>query len=147
MRGLGALLLGALIACSSHHAEPVRPTKGSGSDATAAGSGAPVAPAGGAVVTNAALARSNRGQVAAVRGTAKNAKLAAAIVNDDLVVYCLGVQDWPAAINGKQITARGKLEQTEEFSPKPSPNGEAVAGTTGAVWVLRGCSFDDPSMR
>jgi hypothetical protein len=74
-----------------------------------------------------------------VQGTARTAKLAAAVVlPDGTPVYCLGVT-WPPELEGTAVTAQGMLEATAEFAAGP---GEA--GTDGAVWVLRGCTFSAP---
>lgn len=71
-----------------------------------------------------------------VTGTARTAKLAAAVILiDGTPVYCLGVT-WPAALEGKPVTATGMLEATAEFAA-----GDGAAGTQGAVWVLRDCTF------
>ena len=88
-------------------------------------------------------AKAQAGKDVAVAGTARDAKLAAAIVAEgDLIVYCLGVNSWPNAVSGRPIVARGKLEQTDELVAKRSPGGEVSAGTAGPVWVLRGCQYD-----
>jgi hypothetical protein len=53
-------------------------------------------------------------------------------------VYCLGTT-WPADVEGTPVTVTGMLEATAEFAAGP---GEA--GTVGAVWVLRDCTFTAP---
>jgi hypothetical protein len=74
-----------------------------------------------------------------VQGTARTARLAAAVVlPDGTPVYCLGVT-WPPDVEGTPVTARGLLQATAEFAAGP---GEA--GTDGAVWVLRDCTFTAP---
>lgn len=133
-----ALLFAA--ACSAK-TTPSAPTPGSaaapGSGATAAGSAEPAPPA---VVTDRDSATANAGKPARVEGTARNAKLAAAVVlADRMPVYCLGVDSWPSDVDGKPVKASGKLEQTEEFAAD-----DGAAGTSGAVWVLRDCRYESP---
>jgi len=59
-------------------------------------------------------------------------------------IYCLGVESWPEAINGKEIVAHGTLESSHQFEAKPGPNGEIGQGTDGPVTVLRDCAYDAP---
>jgi hypothetical protein len=119
-----------VIACSSKHNDPVSP-----------GSGTP-APKPPPVVIDSASANAEAGKAVAVKGTARDAKIAAAVLAGDLVVYCVGLDSWPNEVSGKPVTAHGTLEQTTEFAAKPGPNGEISAGTEGAVWVLRNCQYD-----
>lgn len=126
MRQAG-LAVALVIACSSPHnpVEPVKPP-----------------PTAAAVVVDGAGAKAQAGKPVAVKGTARDAKLAAAVVASDLIVYCLGLDSWPKDVSGKPITAHGKLEETDEFTAKPSPTGVISAGTDGPVWVLRNCEYD-----
>ena len=124
-------IVALLAACSPNQVGPV----------SAVGSGSADA-ASPAVVLNGDGARAHRGKPVAVKGTARDAKIAAAVMADDLVVYCLGLQYWPSGMSGKPVVARGTLEQTEEFTAKVGPRGEISAGTDGPVWVLRGCRYD-----
>jgi hypothetical protein len=72
-----------------------------------------------------------------VIGTARTAKLAPAVILEDgTPVYCLGVDAWPATVDGTRVTATGMLQATAEFA-----GGLGEAGSGGAVWVLRGCTF------
>ena len=71
-----------------------------------------------------------------VRGTAQATKLAPSVVTErGLVVYCLGLSDWPAGT--RSVVVRGKLDHTDEFTPK---GPEIAAGTSGPVYVLRDCA-------
>ncbi len=136
MRLAIALLLAT--ACS-HPPTPKHDTPGSGAVADGSGSAAPVAKKE-AVVTDAATAAAAKGLLAAATGKAGNAKLGAVVMlTDRLPVYCTPLERWPSDVNGKQVTAHGKLEQTDEFAAEG--NG---AGTSGAVWVLRDCKYDSP---
>ena len=137
MRLLGMLALAA--ACSAKPAPAVAPA-GSGSDTSAQqGSAEQGSAAAPVVVTDAASAEANAGKQVDVHGTARNAKLAAAIVASGLVVYCLGQDSWPPDLDRNAVVAHGKLEQTDEFAS----DGDS-AGTSGAVWVLRDCRFETP---
>jgi len=117
-----------LVACSAHHGEPTAP-QGSGS-----------APPPAAAIRDADAAKAHAGTRVAVQGDARDAKLAAAIVNPGFVVYCLGLESWPKEVANQAVTAHGKLEQTDEFAAK-NPGDE---GTSGPVWVLRDCQYDAP---
>ncbi|NVB78381.1 MAG: hypothetical protein HOV81_08320 [Kofleriaceae bacterium] len=132
---IGLLLL---VACSGKQAaEPANPSSGSGS--------APPPPSPPAVetatVTDGDGATANAGKLVDVKGTARDAKIGAAVVATSLVVYCLGHDRWPNDVFGKPVTAHGKLEQTTEFA---APDA-TTAGTSGAVWVLRDCTYQ-PSL-
>jgi len=94
-------------------------------------------------VESAAEARSHAGTEVSVVGTARDAKLAAAIVTaSGLVVYCLGLDRWPAEIAGKPVVARGTLEHTDRFVAVTGPGGEVGQGTSGPVWALRDCRYE-----
>ena len=94
------------------------------------------------VVLDAAGARANVGKPVAVRGIARDAKIAAAVVAENLIVYCLGHASWPAELSGKSVLAHGRLEETDEFAAVHGPGGEVSAGTDGPVWVLRDCRYE-----
>jgi hypothetical protein len=145
MRFAVALLAAATAACSSGGktgptAPPNGSDTGSGSD-MGSGSGSAVAAQPAEVaVTDAASAAANAGKAAAVTGKAGNAKLGAVVMMSDRVpVYCRPLESWPSEVSGKQITAHGKLEQSDEFAAEGGG-----AGTSGAVWVLRDCTYDPP---
>jgi hypothetical protein len=129
----GIVVIAALVAaCSSRH----------GTSKTMAGSSAVVTEPP-VTIHDADGAKAQAGKEIAVAGTARDAKLAAAIVAEgDFIVYCLGVDSWPSSVSGKPIVARGKLEQTDELEGKLSADGAVSAGTYGPVWVLRGCQYD-----
>ncbi|MBM4393336.1 MAG: hypothetical protein FJ090_19620 [Deltaproteobacteria bacterium] len=136
----------ALAACSGKSARdlavPAGPSDGSNGDGAAAanaGSAAATATPPAVTITDTASATANAGKTVTVAGTARNAKLAAAVVGNGLVVYCLGTDSWPTPLTNKPIAARGVIEQTTEFAAGPDE-----AGTTGAVWVLRGCQYETP---
>ena len=137
MRVAFALLLAAA-ACSQ---PPKHTTDTAGSGSAAGSDGSATAPAAKeAVVTDAATAAAAKGLMAAATGKAGNAKLGAVVVLTGRVpVYCTPLESWPDDVNGKQVTAHGKLEQTDEFTAE----GDG-AGTSGAVWVLRDCKYDSP---
>ncbi len=102
----------------------------------------PVAPepARVTIVSDVATASANLGKRVEVHGTARNAKIAAAVTAGDLVVYCLGIDGWPTKVANTAVVARGTLEHTDEFAAGDS-DGEITAGTSGAVYVLRACEY------
>jgi hypothetical protein len=59
-----------------------------------------------------------------VEGTAQNAKLSAAVVNGEQVVYCLNRTDWPVGVEGKRVMVEGEVSQ----------------GTEGGDIVIRNCT-------
>lgn len=95
-------------------------------------------------MTDLASAKVSRGKQVTVRGTAKQAKLGPVVVAADLVVYCMGMAEWPETLSNKPVTAHGLLQQTDEFAAHQDPNGEVSAGTEGSVFVLRECGYDQP---
>ena len=94
------------------------------------------------VVHDSTGAKAHIGKLVAVKGIARDARISAAIVADDLVVYCPGLANWPGGMSGKPVLVHGRLEQTDEFSAKRGPGGELSAGTDGAVWALRDCRYE-----
>lgn len=133
VRRVAAAAAIAFIAACGH---PQTTAGGAGSGtATGSGSGSGT---GSGVVTDEASAKAEVGHEVDVQGTARDAKLAAAILAHGQVIYCLGLDEWPDAVSGKDIVAHGKLELTDEFTVKP---GEAKAGTNGPVYVLRACQY------
>lgn len=130
---IGLLLLLPLVACSGKQAaEPASPGAGSAPPPSS-----PPPAAETATVTDGDAATAHAGQLVDVIGTARDAKLGAAVVASSLVVYCLGHERWPNDVFGKPVTAHGTLEQTTEFA---APDATS-AGTAGAVWVLRDCTY------
>jgi hypothetical protein len=121
-----------------------QPSPGSAGPATAAGSGSGSAPASPAVLEHSGQLRGHLGQRVTIRGTARDAKLAAAIVLDGGPVYCLGVDSWPGPVSGTQVAASGTLIETDQFAAKPGPNGEINQGTDGSVIALRDCQYTLP---
>ena len=99
-----------------------------------------VAPA--PIVTDPATAEAHAGAYVEIRGSARDAKISAVIVGGGgFVVYCVGVDRWPAANLGQPIVARGTLERSSDFEAHHGPNGEVNQGTSGPVWVLRDCAI------
>lgn len=124
------MLVLAAAACSH---PPIVPAAGARSDTR-------VPTSNEAVVTDGATAAAAKGRRAAATGTAGNAKLGAVVMLTDRVpIYCTPLERWPADVDGKRVTAHGKLEATDEFAA-----GSDSAGTEGAVWVLRDCKYDPP---
>ncbi len=130
MRARDVLAVAIVAACGGSHG--AAPPAGEGSAKMLAMEPTPI------VVTDAAGAQANAGKRVRVRGTARDAKLGAAIVTGDLVVYCTGVDPWPAEVAGTPVTAYGVLAQTTRFAT-PDPTS---AGTAGAVWELRECTWE-----
>ncbi len=78
------------------------------------------------------------GQRVRVEGTARDAKLGAAVIGaDGLVVFCLDVARWPAEVEGRRVVAEGTLEETSEPQAAVGPGGERSAGIEGSAYVLR----------
>jgi hypothetical protein len=88
------------------------------------------------VVSDAAGATAQAGREVLVQGIARNAKLGAAVINDDLQVYCLALGRWPAEASDQPVAVHGRLELSDEFV---APDDGTRAGTAGPVWVLRDC--------
>lgn len=130
MRVAIALLL---FACSGGgKAAPANPGSATGSAVES-----PPGPDPKVEITTTAEIETHQGKMADVIGTARNAKLAAAVVVTGTPVYCLGVDSWPSDIANKQVVAMGTLEQTDEFAAD-----DGAAGTSGKVWVIRGCTYE-----
>lgn len=142
-----ALALLLVAACSSNQTPPAGPGPQSSGSATAAGgegSGSATALAGSGAsarveIADVAELEPNRGKEVDVKGTARNAKLAAAIVLPGAPIYCLGLDGWPSDVANKPVLAHGTLEHSDEFAAEGG-----AAGTSGAVWVLRGCTYETP---
>lgn len=94
------------------------------------------------VVIDSAGAKAHVGELVAVKGIARDAKISAAVVADSLVVYCLGLAKWPGEVSGKPVLTHGRLERTAEFVAKRGPGGAISPGTDGPVWVLRECRYE-----
>ena len=90
------------------------------------------------IVTTAAAAKLQLGNVVEIQGIARDAKISAAIVNGDLIVYCLELASWPSHLVESDVVGHGTLAQTSEFAAKR----EGDAGTDGPVYVLRSCTVD-----
>jgi hypothetical protein len=135
----GSLLLVAVVACSSRP-----PADHPGSGSTTTGSSGSATPSTPATVIDLASAKASLGKQVTVQGTAKVAKLGPVVVAADLVVYCLGIAAWSDAVSNKPVTAHGMLQQTDEFAAQQGPYGEVSAGTSGSVFVLRECGYDQP---
>jgi hypothetical protein len=88
------------------------------------------------VIQDAVGARGNEGKLVAVHGTTRNAKLGAAVVTADLVVYCPAIGDWTTEQRDTKVAIEGRLTLSEQFATQ----GETPsAGTDGPVWVLDDC--------
>ena len=105
------------------------------SSAPSRADGAP--PPGPTVVTDAAGAKAALGKPVRIQGTARDAKLGAAVVAGELVVFLLDRDAWPEDLAGRTVTAEGVLEQTDEFVAKPDETGAVPQGTEGPVLVIR----------
>lgn len=79
------------------------------------------------------------GSVTRIEGIAQNAKLSAAVVNDERVVYCLDRTRWSTGVEGKPIIVEGVLGQTDDFKSSVSANGEIGQGTEGGELVIQEC--------
>ena len=94
------------------------------------------------VVLDSAGAKAYVGKLVSVKGVARDARISAAVVTENFIVYCLGLARWPGGISGTPVLVHGRLEYTDEFAAKRGPGGEISAGTDGPVWVLRDCRYD-----
>ena len=75
------------------------------------------------------------GTLVRIEGVARNAKLGAAVVNDEMVVFLLDRPSWPDELEGTRVVVEGVLERTTQFQvPKEGP---LVQGTEGPVLVMR----------
>ncbi|HTE55953.1 MAG TPA: hypothetical protein VK698_34105 [Kofleriaceae bacterium] len=106
------------------------------------GGGGGSSSSGAVAVGDVAGARAALGKAVVVVGTAQMAKLGPIVQSGDLVVYCIDLDPWPDALTGKRVTARGTLDFTQEYDARRSPGGVISAGTSGGVFVLRGCAVD-----
>ncbi len=77
------------------------------------------------------------GQQVRFRGRAGNGKLAAAVVGEEFLVYCLDRSSWPDELVGQEVVVQGILEYTEEFIAQTAPDGAISQGTEGGVFILR----------
>ncbi len=85
-----------------------------------------------------------------VVGTAQDAKLSAAVVGDDLLVYCMtrGEGDvlseyrWPEDTLGQQVAVTGTLEQSEQFIATVAPDGAISQGTEGPILAMVDCAVE-----
>jgi hypothetical protein len=107
------LLLGLLlVGCAMHGGGPVDVK--TGADATAAD-----------------------GKRVRFEGIAQDAKLGAAVETDELVVFLLDKQRWPADRIGQRVVVEGVIEKTSDFVARTNDAGEISQGTSGAVFVIR----------
>jgi len=88
-------------------------------------------------VTSSEEASQALGQEVRFRGRAGNGKLAAAVVVEQLLVYCLDRSSWPDELVGQEVVVQGVLEYTEEFVAQVAPDGAISQGTGGGVFILR----------
>ena len=120
---LGPIALALVAACSG------------GGGERGAGPSDPIA------VGDVATARSSLGKSVVVTGQASQAKLGPVVIAGDLTVYCIDLSGWPDAALGKQVSARGTLDFTQEFDVSQR-EGPPAAGTNGGIFVLRGCAYE-----
>ena len=81
-----------------------------------------------AVITDGSQVSARIGKLVEVRGTAQNAKLSAAVVAGNLVVYCLGVDGWPSTVVGKRLASQRITSLTVTM-----PMGRRSSSTRGMV--------------
>ncbi|MCB9546023.1 MAG: hypothetical protein H6706_09240 [Myxococcales bacterium] len=72
-----------------------------------------------------------------LRGRARDAKLAAAVVSDADVVYLIELPAWPADQVGKWVEVTGVLSTTDAFQAHQDATGAWTQGTAGGDRVLR----------
>jgi len=95
-------------------------------------------PATAIEVTDSDSADAATGQAVEVRGLAQDAKLGAAIVGPDLVVYCEGDDAWPDHLRGQTVIASGTLVR-RDTAATVADDGAVSAGTNGPSWFLQDC--------
>ena len=76
-----------------------------------------------------------------LRGRAENAKLAAALVTDQGVVYLIELPAWPADQVGRQVEVTGTYEVTDRFKAQVAADGSISQGTLGGDALLRGAKI------
>lgn len=79
------------------------------------------------------------GKRVSLSGAARDAKMSAAVVIDDLAVYCLNRDSWGEGLAGKQLTVEGLLERSADFQATRGANGVVTQGTEQPVFVIRAC--------
>jgi hypothetical protein len=99
-------------------------------------------PSNPVAVGDVATARSSLGKSVVVIGQALQAKLGPVVVAGDLTVYCIDLPGWSDGVLGKQVSARGTLDFTQEFDAPRRQDGLQAAGIHGGVFVLRGCAYE-----
>jgi hypothetical protein len=88
-------------------------------------------------VSDESSARAALGKSVRVRGTARNAKLSAAVLAGGVPIYCLDRESWSDELDGQELAVEGILEWTEEFAAKTGPDGAVSTGTSGGVFAIR----------
>jgi len=91
-------------------------------------------------VSDAASAGAAVGKRVRVTGIARNAKLSAAVVAGDLVVYAVAHPSWPDGVAGKRVALDGVLER-EQGTPARGPSGEIRAALEGPYLVVRAADY------
>ena len=71
-----------------------------------------------------------------VRGTARNAKLGAIVLIDELPIHVAGLERWKAALIGKPIEVTGTLAKTDGHLSQTNEFGLVSAGTDGPIYTL-----------
>jgi hypothetical protein len=75
-----------------------------------------------------------------LRGTASNAKLAAAVQlqhgTEETVIYCPDRPSWPETLQGHILTLEGELSENADHMAK-TQDGVVSQGTSGSVFELR----------
>ncbi len=135
---LAALALA--LGCTPAAEGPQTPAPAVEGAAGGAGGGAAEAPAG-RVLTRWEEVAGAIGQEVRVVGTARDAKLAAAVVVDSSPIYCLGQERWPEGVAGQEVELRGVLVRSDRYAAKVDADGAISQGTEGPVTAVEGCAF------
>lgn len=93
-------------------------------------------------VRSGAEARAVLGSVVVVRGVAQNAKLSAAIVAGDAVVYWIDRESWPGDLLGQEVSVRGRLVETSDYAARTDAAAAVTQGTAGSDLVLKDASLE-----
>jgi hypothetical protein len=82
-------------------------------------------------------------QPVTLTGTARDARLGAVLVLDDRTpVYLAGVEEWPGAANGAQVSVAGTLRRRKLLpDPVVGPDGGISDGLQGLSFVVEGAAW------
>jgi hypothetical protein len=71
-----------------------------------------------------------------IRGVARNAKGGAVVVTATGPVYVLGLEAWPAALDGRAVEVTGVVRQKKHLPDPVGPGGTVAQGAWGSQTVI-----------